>query len=64
MTQQALARHVGVTNFAVSNWEGGRRTPRVGELVEIARALDASLDWLLLGVPPGYDGTPFGPTSS
>lgn len=50
LSQRDLADRVGVTHFAVSNWEAGRRTPRVSEILKLSATLHVSLDWLLLGL--------------
>ena len=47
ITQNDLARHVGVTAQAVSKWEQGRSCPDIAILDEIADALGISLFELL-----------------
>lgn len=51
LTQNDLARRVGVTAQAVSKWEQGRSCPDIAILDEIADALGISLFELL-----GMDG--------
>lgn len=51
LTQNDLARQVGVTAQAVSKWEQGRSCPDIAILDEIADALGISLIELL-----GMDG--------
>ncbi len=47
MTQEQLARLLGVTASAVNKWEKGSACPDIALLAPIARALDISLDTLL-----------------
>lgn len=47
LTQVEVAERVGVTQGQVSEYETGRRGASVARLVELARALDASLDVLV-----------------
>ena len=49
MTQEVLARAVGKTRNAVTQWESGASRPRLNTLEDIAGALNVSLEWLLLG---------------
>lgn len=57
MTQEELARAVGKTRNAVTQWESGATHPRPNTLEDIAGALNVSLEWLLLGNKNagGYD---------
>lgn len=45
MTQQQLADALGIDRASVSNYEIGRRQPRLSELEKIASVLGASLDY-------------------
>lgn len=47
MTQEEMARRLGVTPQAVSKWERGMSLPDVSILLDIARLLGVSTDWLL-----------------
>lgn len=53
-TQKEIADHFGVTDQAVSNWEGDRDVPELGKIVKLARALKVPVLWLLEegGGPP------------
>lgn len=61
MTQQKLARLVGVTRSAVANWEqvGKNIKPSTYHLQLIALCADTSFEWLATGTPevaPSEDG--------
>lgn len=47
MSQEELARQLGVTRQAVSKWESGAALPSVDNIVELAKALAISVDELL-----------------
>lgn len=47
MTQEEMARRLGVTPQAVSKWERGMSIPDVSMLLDLARLLRVSTDWLL-----------------
>lgn len=49
LSQSAFARKINVTPSALANWEQGRQRPHIEALSKITRALDVSLDYLLLG---------------
>lgn len=53
--QKALARQIGVTGNAVSNWERGRARPDMNLLPAICRALEISLDELFGALPAPAD---------
>lgn len=59
LSQTALARRIGTTPAAVSQWEAGRRTPSATRLRSLCMALEVSADSILgLGtatVPPAID---------
>ena len=48
-TQEELARHLNVTEKAISRWETGRGTPDISLLVPLAEQLDVSVSELLKG---------------
>ena len=43
MSQESLARTVGVGKMAISNYESGKRTPDYNTSRKISKALDISL---------------------
>lgn len=47
LSQEELARRLGLTRQAVSRWESGAALPTVDNLVELARVLEVSVDELL-----------------
>ena len=47
MSQDQLAKLIGVTQRAISNWEMGIRQPDFDMLIKIAIALDETTDYLL-----------------
>lgn len=47
MTQEDLAKRLGVTSQAVSKWERGLSFPDVGILKELCNVLEVSADYLL-----------------
>ena len=49
LTQEALARRLGVTPMTVWRWENGERNPSLDVLKNIARILECSVDELLNG---------------
>ena len=49
LSQQALARQVGVSPSAIGMYEQGRREPDCQTLVKLAAVLDATTDFLLTG---------------
>lgn len=44
-----FARDIGVSYESVRRWCNGQTLPDGGDLITIARVLNISLDWLLLG---------------
>lgn len=63
MTQERLAREMGVSAQAVSKWENDLNYPDVTLLAPLARLLDTTVDELLTGATPSADvsasaGTP------
>lgn len=56
-SQADLAEKVGTSSQALGQIENGWRAPSIPKLVELARALDVSPEWLLSGMDPKvYDG--------
>ena len=55
LTQLQLADSLHISHQSVSKWERGESTPDTSFLPELAKILDASLDWLLLGDDPFQD---------
>lgn len=51
LSQEELARKIGVTRQAVSRWESGTALPSVDNMVELSRALEISVDELLQLTP-------------
>ncbi|RFT79734.1 XRE family transcriptional regulator, partial [Adlercreutzia equolifaciens] len=47
MTQEQLAKLVGISAPAVSKWETGSSCPDIALLCPLARALDTNVDTLL-----------------
>lgn len=46
ITQKALAKKIGVTYYAISNYERGISVPRIEIADDIADYFGVSLDWL------------------
>lgn len=57
LSQEELARKVGVTRQAVSRWESGSALPSVDNMVELSRALEISVDELLQLAPQKKEST-------
>ncbi len=47
LSQTALAKRLGLSASLISMWESGERSPSEGQVMEIARALGVSLDFLI-----------------
>lgn len=47
ITQTELAKKLGIAQSAVSAWESGEKSPRTAKLMEIAAALNCTVDDLL-----------------
>ncbi len=51
LSQEELAKQIGVTRQAVSRWESGSALPSVDNMIELSRALEISVDELLQLAP-------------
>ena len=51
LSQENLAKQLGVKRITVTQWEAGRNTPKTKMLQEIAKALKCSTDDLLKQEP-------------
>lgn len=51
ISQENLAKQLGVKRITVTQWEAGRNTPKTKMLQEIAKALKCSTDDLLKQEP-------------
>ncbi len=49
MSQEELAEMLSVSRQAVGKWEAGQGYPEAEKLIELARKLSLSLDWLFFG---------------
>ena len=47
LTQEKLAKKIGVTRQAVGQWKDGLTTPNIGPLKKIGEEYNISIDWLL-----------------
>lgn len=47
LTQEELARKLGVTQSAVAQWEAGITTPKLPTLVSLAETLNVSIEYLI-----------------
>lgn len=47
LTQEQLAEQLDVSRQSVSKWENGQAVPEVEKLVELSRAFDVTVDYLL-----------------
>lgn len=56
MTQEALARRLGVRLTTLQAWEGDAADPRANRLQMLAGMLNVSLMWLLTGEGDGLTG--------
>jgi len=57
LTQDDLARDVGVRCLAISEAERGEATPHASTVVAVANRLGVSTDWLLTGKGDGPSST-------
>lgn len=56
LTQEELSQKVGVTYQAVSKWENDTSYPDIVLMAQVARALNASIDFLVTGAAPDAAG--------
>ncbi|MBN4061486.1 helix-turn-helix domain-containing protein [bacterium AH-315-G11] len=49
LSQDTLAKKVGVVRATVTQWESGKAQPKGGRLSRVSNALHISVDWLLTG---------------
>ncbi|ELN2738931.1 XRE family transcriptional regulator [Pluralibacter gergoviae] len=49
MTQDALAKRIGLTKATISQWESGSTTPNGKNLINLAETLSVTPEWLLTG---------------
>jgi transcriptional regulator with XRE-family HTH domain len=54
LTQEQLARRVGVTREAVSQWETGAEWLRPEHLLRTAKHLNVTAEWLVFGTQPKH----------
>lgn len=47
MTQQTIADLVGVNRATYTNWENGKREPELDKVIELAKELNTTVDYLL-----------------
>jgi transcriptional regulator with XRE-family HTH domain len=53
LSQPGLADRAGIPVDSIQNWEQGRTRPRLDALLKLARALDVSLDTLVVAEEAG-----------
>lgn len=56
MTQEDLARRLGVRLTTLQNWEDDQSEPRANRLQMLAGMLNVSIRWLLTGEGEGLEG--------
>jgi len=47
LTQEKIAKKIGVTAKSVGHWETGRRKPTFDKLIKLAKILEVSVDELI-----------------
>jgi transcriptional regulator with XRE-family HTH domain len=47
LTQEALAKQLGIDRTTVAKWESGENMPRAGMLLTLAKVLRCKVDFLL-----------------
>lgn len=58
LTQEDLARALATNAGTVSRWERGLGNPQAAQLVQLAEALGATVDYLLRGTDPDRNAPP------
>lgn len=53
MTQEALAKRLGLTKATISMWESGNTAPNGKNMINLAETLKVSPEWLLTGKETG-----------
>src|SRR5262245_3628852 len=53
LTQSELAKRIGLSQAAVSGWVKGKKMPTTENIKAMAKALDATPQWLAYGEGPG-----------
>lgn len=46
LSQDQLAKKVGLTHTAIGLWELGKRAPNLNAVIELAKFFDVSLDYI------------------
>lgn len=54
ISQEEVARHIGITRSAYSHYEINNRQPVYETLIKLADFFDVSLDYIIGGNPPKY----------
>lgn len=58
MTQEALARELGVSQPTISGWESGEVFPTFGNIVRLCRLLDLDVTSLVEKIAKETEGVP------
>ncbi len=61
LTQTDIKDSVGISSGNLSDIENGNRLPAASTLVQLANALECSIDWILTGESPQTEDSPFSP---
>ena len=57
LSQRELAKHIGIKNSTLQNWEDDVTEPRANKLNTLAGMLNVSLMWLINGEGDGLEGS-------
>lgn len=57
LSQEDLARRLGLVSMSISRYERGVSSPRLSRATAIAAELGVSLDWLIRGEGAGPDAS-------
>jgi transcriptional regulator with XRE-family HTH domain len=57
LSQRELAKHIGIKNSTLRNWEDDVTEPRANKLNTLAGMLNVSLMWLINGEGDGLEGS-------